>query len=95
MITRATAAQQRRLKDGGGGRDNTGEGDARGRMCGKQSRQGDGIERGGRDFAVREHVASVDDAPVSVRIADIETEESHGKKVSSGRSGASVRVYAR
>jgi hypothetical protein len=42
-----------------------------------------------------EHVAAVDDAPVSVRVADIETEESHGKKVSGERAGASVRVYAR
>jgi hypothetical protein len=95
MIAGATAAQQRRLKDGGSGRDDAGEGDARGRMCGKQSRQRDGVERGSRDFAVGEDLATLDDAPVSVRVADIETEESHGKKVSSGRAGASVRVCAR
>jgi hypothetical protein len=95
MIARAAAAQQRGLQDGGGGRDDAGEGDARGRMRGKQRRQSDGVERGGRDFAVGEHVTAVDDAPVSVRVADIETEESHGKKVSRARSGASVRVYAR
>jgi hypothetical protein len=42
-----------------------------------------------------EDAAAVDDAPVRVRVADIETEESHGKKVSVGRAGASVRVCAR
>jgi hypothetical protein len=42
-----------------------------------------------------EHLTTFDDAPVSVRIADIETEESHGEKVSGGRAGASVRVYAK
>jgi hypothetical protein len=44
---------------------------------------------------VGEDPTTVDDAPVRVRVADIETEESHGKKVSRARSGASVRVYAR
>jgi hypothetical protein len=62
---------------------------------GEQGGQRDGVERGGRDLAVGEDITSVDDAPVSVRVADIETEESHGKKVSSGRAGASVRVCAR
>jgi hypothetical protein len=42
-----------------------------------------------------EDAAAVDDAPVRVRVADIETEESHSEKVSSGRTGASVRVCAR
>ena len=94
MMARSAAAQQRGLQDGGSGRDDAGEGDARGSMCGKQSRQRDGVERGSRDFAVGEDLATIDDAPVSVRVADIETEESHGKKVSGGRAGASVRVYA-
>jgi hypothetical protein len=94
MMARSAAAQQRGLQDGGSGRDDAGEGDARGRMRGEQSRQRDGVERGGRDFAVGEDLATIDDAPVSVRVADIETEESHGKKVSGGRAGASVRVYA-
>jgi hypothetical protein len=44
---------------------------------------------------VGEHLTTVDDAPVRVRVADIETEESHREKVSGGRAGASIRVCAR
>jgi hypothetical protein len=44
---------------------------------------------------VGEDPTTVDDAPVRVRVADIETEESHREKVSGGRAGASVRVCAR
>ena len=95
MKARAAAAQQRRLQDGGRGRDDAGEGDALRRVRGEQGRQRDGVERGGGDFAMGEHLTTFDDAPVSVRIADIETEESHGEKVSGGRAGASVRVYAK
>jgi hypothetical protein len=61
----------------------------------EEGRQRAGVERGRRDFAVGEHLTTVDDAPVRVRVADIETEESHREKVSGGRAGASIRVCAR
>jgi hypothetical protein len=95
MKARAAAAQQRRLEHGGRRGDDAGEGDALRRMRREEGRQRDGVERGGRDFAVGEDPTTVDDAPVRVRVADIETEESHGEKVSGGRAGASVRVCAR
>ena len=46
-------------------------------MSGEEGRQLSRRERRGRQFAVGEHLAAIDDAPVRMRVADIEAEKGH------------------
>ena len=61
----------------GGGGDDARQREAGRRVEGQQGRQARSAEfRGGR-VAMGKHLAAVDDAPMRVRVADIETEDRH------------------
>ena len=91
VVEGQAGGEEHRLDRRGDRRDHAGQGEAGRRVGAEQGGERGGVEPRGRQLAVRADDAPVDDAPVRVRVADIETEQGHGSGGWTGGGGGQGR----